>query len=249
MPNISRYATVESSHVADDVIIGPFTYIGPDVVIASGCRIDENVIIAGKTTLERDCHVFPRAQIGHPTFFDGCNICIIGQANRLREHVTVLPGKDSPTEIAHDCLIMGATSIGASAKIGSHVVLANSTTIGHGAIIEDYVRSSAFPIVDDNVRVGAYSFMNGYAHISSDAPPYAMLEGDPFGVRGVNTHNLSQCGFGADDIRALKYAYREIYNGKQARPNPDVIARLLADADTNPLVRQAVEAIRAEVSS
>lgn len=249
MPTISQHATVESSHIADDVVIGPFTYIGPEVVIGSGCRIDENVVIAGKTTLGRDNHVFPRAQIGHPEFTDGCNICLIGQANRIREHVTVLPGKLTPTQIANDCLIMGATHIGASAQVGSHVVLANSTSVGNGAILEDYVRSSAFPIVEDNVRVGAYSFMNGYARIDADAPPFAMLESDPFGVRGVNTHNLSRCGFGDDDIRALKYAYREIYNGKSSRPNPAVTDRLLADDNTNPLVRQAVEAIVQETRS
>ena len=249
MATISRYATVESPHVADDVVIGPFTYIGPEVVIGPGCRIDENVIIAGKTTLGNDNHVFPRAMIGHPEFAKGCNTCTIGQANRIREHVTILPGKDTPTQIDHDCLIMGACSIGASAHVGSHVVFANSTTVGNGATVEDYVRSSAFPVVEDGVRVGAYSFMNGYARIDADAPPFAMLEGDPFGVRGVNSHNLSRCGFGADDIRTLKYAYREIYNGKSSRPNADVIARLLADETTNMLVRQAVEAIVQEARS
>jgi len=248
MPTISQYATVETTDLANDVVIGAFTYIGPHVTIGPGCVIEDNVIIDGRTTLGKDNHVFPMAVIGRPLVEGADNVCVIGQANRIREHVKIAAGTGGATRIEHDCLIMVGTIIGESAVIGSHVVLANCTTIGARAILEDYVRGSAFPVVDDDVRVGAYSFMKGYAHITSNAPPFAMLEGDPYRVRGVNAHNLQQCGFGQDDIRDLKHAYREIFNGSRRSPDQSVLARLLADEQTSQLVRRAAEEITKEVA-
>lgn len=249
MPTISPYATVDSPHVADNVVIGPFSYIGPEVVLGAGCIIDNNVIITGKTTLGPDNHIFPMVSIGHPEVPGMDNICTIGQANSIREHVIISPGTDGPTEIGQDCLIMAACRVGASASVGSHVVLANCTTIGRKSAVADYVRGSAFAVVDDGVRVGAYSFLNGYAHIDRNAPPFAMLEGDPYRIRGVNAHNLSRCGFGDDDIKALKRAYREMYNGRGSRADQEVLDRLLGDPQTNPVVRKAVEAIIAGASA
>jgi UDP-N-acetylglucosamine acyltransferase len=249
MPRISPHATVDSPNVADNVVIGPFTYIGPDVVIGPGCVIDNNVIITGKTTIGQDNHIFPMVSIGHPEVPGMDNICTIGQANSIREHVIISPGTNGPTEIGQACLIMAACRIGASASVGSHVVLANCSTIGRKSAVADYVRGSAFAVVDDGVRVGAYSFLNGYAHIDRTAPPFAMLEGDPYRIRGVNAHNLSRCGFGNDDIKALKRAYRELYNGRGSRPDDEVLTRLLDDPDTNALVRHAMEAIVAGASA
>lgn len=243
MPTISQYATVETAAIADDVVIGAFAYIGPDVTIGPGCVIEDNVTIAGRTTLGQDNHVFPMAVIGANLVEGEANRCEIGQANRIREHVTIDAGVTGVTRIANDCLIMVGSKIGESVSIGSHVVLANFTIIGARVVLEDYVRGSAFPTVDDDVTVGAYSFMKGYSRIDDDAPPFAMLEGDPYRVRGINAHNLQQCGFGQEDIRDLKRAYREIYNGNRRTPNHRVLARMLADGQLSHLVRQAADAI------
>lgn len=249
MATVSRYATVETANLADDAVIGAFSYVGPEVTIGPGCVIEDNVTITGRTTLGEDNHVFPMAIIGSPAVEGDDGACEIGQANRIREHVTIASGAGDATRIAHDCLIMIGTKIGGSASIGSHVVLANFTTVGSRAVLEDYVRGSAFPVVDDGVTVGAYSFMKGYSHIDRDAPPFAMLEGDPYRVRGINTHNLQQCGFGQDDIRDLKRAYREIYDGNRRQPNRRVLGRMLANGELSRLVRQAVEVIAKEVPS
>ena len=249
MATISRYATVETTKLADDVVIGAFSHIGPEVTIGLGCVIEDNVTITGRTSLGEDNHIFPMAVIGSPSVEGDDGRCEIGKANRIREHVTIASGVSGVTRIAHDCLIMVGTKMGESAAIGSHVVLANSTTIGNRAVLEDYVRGSAFPVVDDGVTVGAYSFMKGYTHIDRDAPPFAMLEGDPYRVRGINAHNLQQCGFGQDDIRSLKRAYREIYDGNRREPNRQVLRRMLGNGELSHPVRQAVEAIAKEDSS
>ena len=88
------------------------------------------------------------------------------------------------------------------------------------------------------MRVGAYAFAAGYVDLDRDAPPFAMIQGSPIRVRGVNTRNLKQCGFGEEDIRALKGAFREIFDGSGVQADDAAIARLLGAEDVNPHVRR-----------
>jgi UDP-N-acetylglucosamine acyltransferase len=170
--------------------------------------------------------------------------CILGEANAVREHVTIFAGPEAPTRIGNHNLIMIASQIGAGAVIGDHGIFDNCSRIGPGAVIEDYVRMSGFAAVSEGVRVGAYSFVAGYAGVQRDAPPYAMLQGFPVRVRGLNTRNLKACGFGEGDIHELKNAFRELFGGRDGTANRKALKRLEASARRNRHVRKLLEAVR-----
>lgn len=246
MPEISPKAIVENAAaIAADARVGPFSYVGPDVRIGPGCIIDNNVTLVGKTTLGSRTHVFPMAVVGAaPPTGDDAGECILGEANAVREHVTVYAGTDSPTRIGNDNLIMIGSQIGSGATIGDHGIFDNCCRIGAGTIIEDYVRMSGFAAVAAGATVGAYSFVAGYAGVMSNAPPYAMLQGLPARVRGVNTRNLKRCGFGEDDIHALKEAFRELFNGPDGEVNEEALSRIEAAGNPNPHVRKLIGAVR-----
>ncbi len=246
MPDISKKAIVEKgARLADDVRIGPFTFIGPEVRIGAGCVVENNVTITGRTTLGAKSRVFPLAVIGvTPAGETASGECVIGEANAIRELVTIYASSGHPTRLGIDNLIMIGSTVGAGATIGDHGIFANCTHICEGAIIEDYVRTSAFPVIEQGVRVGAYTFINGYAAVDSDVPPFAIVEGSPIRVRGVNAENLRRCGFGDRDICVLKDAFRELYNGSGGRADPAAIARLLLEPDMNPHVRRLAETVR-----
>ena len=99
---------------------------------------------------------------------------------------------------------------------------------------------SAFTCVEPGVSVGAYTFSAAYVDVDHDAPPYAIIQGSPYRVRGVNTENLKRCGFGDDDIRCLKQAYRELFAG--GKIHADVLKRLLDDENIH--VRRAARGSR-----
>jgi len=244
MPTISPNAVVEAAaELADDVVVGPFSYVGPHVRIAAGCRIANNVTLTGRTTLGARSRIFPLAVIGAaPPGAAGDGECILGEANAVREHVTIHAGLDRPTRIGNHNLLMIASTIGPGAVVGNQGIFDNCSSIGAGAAVEDYVRMSGFAAVAPSVRVGAYSFVAGYVLVERDAPPYAMLQGFPVRVRGVNTRNLKACGFGEDDIHALKAAFRELFNGDGAAAG-EALARLDATAELNPCVRRLVDAV------
>jgi UDP-N-acetylglucosamine acyltransferase len=247
MAEISPHAIVESTaEVAEDVVIGPFCYVGPQVRIGSGCRIANNVTLLGRTTLGQRTVVFPMSVIGAAPQGAGeaDGECIMGEANAVREHVTIYAGANQPTRIGNHNLIMIASQIGPGAQLGDHGIFDNCTKIGAEAIIEDYVRMSGFAAVAEGARVGTYAFVAGYAGVANDAPPYAMLQGFPVRVRGLNTRNLKACGFGERDIHALKAAFRELFNGRGTDVNRETLNRLANDPATNPHVRKLTDSLK-----
>lgn len=251
MPNISPQAIIEpTAEIDDDVTIGPFCYVGPKVRVGSGCRIANNVTLLGRTTLGQKTTVFPMSVIGSAPAGAGENDgqCELGEANAIREHVTLYGGAESPTIVGNHNLIMIGSQIGPGAKLGDHGIFDNCSKIGAGAIIEDYVRMSGFAAVDDGVRVGAYAFVAGYAGVACDSPPYAMLQGYPVRIRGLNTRNLKACGFGEKDIQELKTAFRELFNGRGQSVNRDVLERLDGDPGVNPFVRKLTDALKAALA-
>ncbi|HUT59676.1 MAG TPA: hypothetical protein VNA25_17660 [Phycisphaerae bacterium] len=243
MADISPHAVVEQgAELADDVRVGAFTYVGPEVRVGGGCVIENNVTLAGRTVLGRNNHVFPMCVIGAAD--DGPGAVIVGDANSIREHVTVCGGPAEPTRIGRDNLIMIDCHVGAGALVGDHCIFANCTHVGPGAAIEDYIRTSGFTRIEQGVTVGAYTFIAGFAGVDRDAPPYAIVQGFPYRVRGVNAQNLKRCGFGDEDIKALKQAFHAVFNGQDDQPSEKAIRKLSRARDINPRVAKLLEAIR-----
>ena len=121
MAEISPLAVVEKgAKLARDVKVGAFSYIGPKVKVAAGSVIENNVTIVGKTTLGERNHVFPMAVIGTSADGDGkTGRCILGEANTVREHVTIYCGPGADTRIGNDTLIMIGCVIGSAAEIAN----------------------------------------------------------------------------------------------------------------------------------
>ncbi len=251
MPKISPKAAVDpAAKLADDVTIGAFAWIGPDVKIAEGCRIDNNVTITGRTTLGEGNHVFPLASIGLSADGSAENgECVISEANSIREHVTIYAGGETSTRIGKDNLIMNGCTVGTGATLGDHGIFANLAQIGPDTRVEDYVRMSAFTSVAPGVVIGAYTFAAGYVAIDHDAPPFAILHGCPYRVRGVNSHNLKRCGFGEDDIRELKQVFRKLFNGEGRQVNEAALRELMERPKPGRYVQLLLDALNAGSSS
>ena len=63
--HISKLADVASSaEIEDEVFVGPFSVVGPNVRLGRGTRLENNVTVTGHTTLGEDNHIFPGVVIG-----------------------------------------------------------------------------------------------------------------------------------------------------------------------------------------
>lgn len=231
MALIHPKAVVEDgAQLADDVRVGPFAYIGPEVTLGPGCIVYHHASIEGQTTAGSNNEFFPNCVIGSVPqdlkYRGGPCRLVIGNDNRFRESTTVNIGTEaggSLTQIGDDNLIMIAAHIAHDCIVGDHCVLANAVLLAGHVVLEDYVTISGAAAVAHFVTVGLHAFIGGLSGVQRDAPPYMTINGHPAMVRGVNRNGLKRRGFTDQQLEALKTAYRLLFS------------------DTTPLLTQARE--------
>jgi UDP-N-acetylglucosamine acyltransferase len=77
------------------------------------------------------------------------------------------------------------------------------------------------------------------AIVLQDVPPYVTAAGYPATPRGINTEGLKRRGFAADDILAVRRAYKTLY--REGRALEDARQALEAAADASPPLSALVE--------
>lgn len=209
------------ARVAEDVQIGAYTVVGPQVEIAAGCEIGSHCVLKGPTTLGPANRIYSFASIGddpQDKKFAGEDTRLeIGAGNTIREFCTINRGTtqdEGVTSIGDDNWIMAYAHIAHDCRLGSHIIMANGSTLGGHVTVDDYAMLSAFAAIHQFCRVGAHSFVGAYGGIGKDIPPYVLVFGQPPAPRGINSEGLQRRGFTADQIRNLKEAYRILYRSE-----------------------------------
>src|SRR5262245_46688264 len=119
MARIHPLAFVDpTAELADDVEVGPFSFIGAKVKIGAGSQVLNNVSIYGPVTIGQKNRFFPFCSIGAEpqdiSFHGEPSWTEIGDGNTFREGVTVNRGtaKDKlVTRIGNKNLIMACSHI------------------------------------------------------------------------------------------------------------------------------------------
>ena len=108
-----------SARLADDVTVGPWTIIGPEVEIGAGSIIASHVVIKGPTRIGRNNHIYQFSSVGEDTpdlkYQGEATRLVIGDHNVIREGVTIHRGTvqdRSETTIGDHNLIMAYAHIG-----------------------------------------------------------------------------------------------------------------------------------------
>jgi len=224
-------AVVESgANLADDVIVGPFAYVGPHVTLGKGCKLHHHAQIEGHTTAGENNEFFPNSLVGavsQDLKYRGGNCrVLIGNNNTIRENATIHIGTEDgggETRIGNDNLIMVGAHIAHDCILGSDIILANNVLLAGHVLVEDHVVISGGAASHHYVRFGQHSFIGGLTGVTRDVPPFMVFDGHPGIVRGINRNGLKRRGYSDEQLRALKMAYRLLFS------------------DTTPLTTQAVE--------
>lgn len=220
MRQIHPTAIVDATaEIDENVEIGPYCVVGPHVEIGAGTRLHNHVTIVGPTTVGRDNEIYPFSVIGADPqdlkYRGEAAALIVGDRNVIREQVTIHRGTRNGggvTRVGHDNLIMVAAHIAHDCAVGSNCVIANQVMVGGHAVIEDGVNIGGGAGIHHFTTVGTLSFVSGLCRVKKDVPPYMKVEGDPVMVRGVNTIALTRRQFAAEEIAALKDAYKRLFH-------------------------------------
>ncbi len=206
--------------LGEDVEVGPYCTIGPQVRIGARTRLVGHVVIDGDTTLGEDNEVFPFAAIGCTPqdkklkVGDSVGALRIGSGNRIREHVTIhggTPFGGGATTIGdHNMLLVGA-HVGHDATVGNHVVFTNGAmTAGH-TWIGDRAILGAMVGIHQFARVGKLAMIGAGAMVSHDAPPFSMVQGDRAKLVAVNLVGLHRNGYTAEQKALVKRVFRLLF--------------------------------------
>ena len=102
MNKIHATAIVDKkAKLADNIEVGPYSMIGPNVEILKGASIGARVTIEGYTTIGEGTRIFTGAVIGSAPqdlkYKGKKSFLNIGKNNIIREYVTMNPGTEEGT--------------------------------------------------------------------------------------------------------------------------------------------------------
>lgn len=210
-----------AARLAADVVIGPFTLIGADVEIAEGTWIGPHVVIQGPTRIGCDNRIYQFASIGdapQDKKYAGERTRLeIGDRNVIREFCTINRGtvQDAGiTRIGNDNWIMAYVHIAHDSIVGDRTVFANGASLAGHVDVGDDAILGGFTLVHQFCRIGTHSFCAFASGVSQDVPPYMTVAGHRAEPHGINTEGLRRRGFPAEEIRAIKRAYKTIYKSQ-----------------------------------
>lgn len=207
-----------SAKLADDVEVGPWTIIGPQVEIGAGSIIASHVVIKGPTKIGRNNHIYQFSTVGEDTpdlkYNNEPTRLVIGDNNVIREGVTIHRGTiqdRSETTIGNHNLLMAYVHIGHDSVIGNHCILVNNAALAGHVHVGDWAILSGFTLVHQFCRIGAHAFTGMGSAIGKDLPAYVTATGNPAAAKGINTEGLKRRDFSREAIAEIRKAYKVIY--------------------------------------
>ena len=219
---IHTSAVIEpGAKIANDVIIGPFSYIGAEVTLHSGVEIKSHVVVTGKTEIEQGTVVYSFAVIGEipqDLKFNGEKTSLkIGKRNQIRENVTInvgTAGGGGVTRVGDDCLFMTGSHVAHDAQIGDNVIMANCGAVAGHCVIEDDVIIGGLSGIHQFVRIGRGAIIGAVTMVTNDVIPFGLVQGPRGALDGLNLIGLKRKGVDRSDITALRAAFQTLAQGE-----------------------------------
>jgi UDP-N-acetylglucosamine acyltransferase len=220
MPRIHPTAVVDpKAQLHESVEVGPYSVIGADVTLGAVSQ-DKTAKYEDATRVE------------------------IGDHNTIREYVTINRGtlkEEGVTRVGDNNWLMACAHIAHDCIVGNHTILANNVLLAGHVTIDDHVILGGASGVHQFCRIGTGAFSGGGSIILGSVPPFVMVQGNPAEPRAINSEGMKRRGFSADDIGAVKDAYKLIY--LSGKPMAEIKAELGAMAQANGNVAQMLEFI------
>jgi len=208
------------AHLGNDVVVGPYSIIGPGVVLGDSCWLQHHVTLCGPARIGKGNRFYAYASIGQqtqdlkyqgePTWLE------MGDHNTFREFTTVhratSPGDATRigsrgnflayAHIAHDCIV------------GDDVIFSNNGTLAGHVQVGDHAIIGGLTAIHQFCRIGRFAILGGCTKIVQDVPPFMIADGNPAEIRGINKVGMERNGFSAETMREIKEAYRILYRSE-----------------------------------
>ncbi|WP_197922353.1 acyl-ACP--UDP-N-acetylglucosamine O-acyltransferase [Thiosulfatihalobacter marinus] len=244
----------EGAQLGEGVKVGAFCVVGPGVVLGDRVELKSHVVVTGNTEVGADTIIFPFAVIGEipqDLKFGGEETrLVIGERNRIREHVTMncgTQGGGGVTRIGNDGLFMAGVHIAHDVQIGDRVIVVNSAGVAGHCVVEDDVIIGGLSGLHQWVRVGRGAIIGAMTMVPNDVIPYGLVQGPRGVLDGLNLVGLKRRGVSRADITALRAAFQMLAQGEgpfmdrarrlgeetESAYVEEIVAFILGDTDRN----------------
>ncbi|WP_197917944.1 acyl-ACP--UDP-N-acetylglucosamine O-acyltransferase [Thiosulfatihalobacter marinus] len=244
----------EGAQLGEGVKVGAFCVVGPGVVLGDRVELKSHVVVTGNTEVGADTIIFPFAVIGEipqDLKFGGEETrLVIGERNRIREHVTMncgTQGGGGVTRIGNDGLFMAGVHIAHDVQIGDRVIVVNSVGVAGHCVVEDDVIIGGLSGLHQWVRVGRGAIIGAMTMVPNDVIPYGLVQGPRGVLDGLNLVGLKRRGVSRADITALRAAFQMLAQGEgpfmdrarrlgeetESAYVEEIVAFILGDTDRN----------------
>ena len=207
-----------TAQLADDVEVGAYSIIGPQVSIDQGTKVFSHVVIAENTRIGKHNEIFQFASVGErcqDLKFKGEETWLeIGDHNSIREHCTLHRGTvqdQSLTKIGSHNLLMVNTHVAHDCFIGDHNIIANNVGIAGHVRMGSHIILGGNSGIHQFCHIDSYSMVGGASLIVKDVPAYVMVSGNPAHAHGMNYEGMRRKGWSKATIDGLKQAFKIVY--------------------------------------
>ena len=248
---IHKTAIVDvKAKISDNVKIGPYCLIGPEVEIGANSVLHSHVNIVGNTKIGKNNQIYPFSSIGTPPqdlkYKGEKNSLIIGNNNKFREYVNINPGTEQGggitrvgdnnlfmvyCHIAHDCLISDNIVLANNVQVGGHVTIQNNAIVGGSCAIHQFS------------RIGEAAMVGGMTGVLSDVIPFGLSMGNRNNLMGLNLIGLRRSKVSNENIKKIQLAYEIIFKTPSFREN---IEQLNNDLKNNEFVKKIINFINSD---
>ena len=214
------------SKISNNVEVGPYCVIGPEVEIDNNTKLHSHVNISGNTKIGKNNEIFPFVSIGTDPqdlkYRGERNSIQIGNNNKLREYVNINPGTSQGgtiTKIGNNNLFMVYCHVAHDCNLGNNIVLANNVQVGGHVTIEDNAVVGGSCAIHQFSRIGQLSMVGGMTGVLSDVIPFGLSLGNRNNLVGLNLIGLRRANIPNEDIKMIQNFYNVVFCNQNFRSN------------------------------
>lgn len=230
----------KGAQIGENVTIGPYCIIGPDVIIGDNTTVESHCVITGKTTIGKNNKISSYACLGSAPQSLGYKgevvELIIGNNNIIREFTLFSAGTVSggaKTIIGDNNFFMGYVHVAHDCIIGNNCIFANGVTFAGHVECDDFAFIGGLTPIHQFCKIGTGVMIGGGSAVSQDIPPYTLAEGNRAVIQGLNLVGLRRRIENKKDIDELRRVYKKLFRSK--KPLKEIAEEILAIND-NPYV-------------
>ena len=224
---IHKTAIIDNkAKILDNVEIGPYSIIGPEVEIGDNTIIHSHVNLTGNLKIGQNNEIFPFSSIGTPPqdlkYKGEKNYLVIGDNNKFREYVNINPGTEqggSITKIGNNNLFMVYCHVAHDCDLSNNIVLANNVQVGGHVTIEKNAIIGGSCAIHQFSRIGEAAMIGGMTGVLSDVIPFGLSMGNRNNLMGLNLIGLRRSKVSNENIKKIQSAYEIIFKSSNFREN------------------------------